>query len=97
MVVLGRLPEINAEGKTKIFCARCKHLRSLDSFGYSQRYGCGHPNNHGNTWLGEGGELQQEPSKINKDNNCAWFEQKPTIIEKKSWWKRLFCPIGINK
>ena len=66
--------EIKTLGPYKVYCNECKHLHyCLDTF-----Y-CYHPDNYtkkGN-WKDKNALVGvKEPSEINKDNDCKWFERK---------------------
>jgi hypothetical protein len=59
----------------KVYCNECKHLHyCLDTFSFY----CYHPDNYtkkGN-WKDRNALIGvKEPSEINKDNDCKWFEK----------------------
>ncbi len=58
-----------------IFCNRCKHF-------YSKRIDkCLHPDNQKQhtSWRNKYATSVKHPSKLNKNNNCKWFERKKCI------------------
>ena len=59
----------------KVYCKECKYLKSLCNEGLM--YYCCHPENIivVDSWLGTYNKYKREPSKINKNNDCKWFEQ----------------------
>ena len=62
-----------------VHCCDCNHLKEC-SFSYYEysTYECHHPNNciEKHTWHQKWFTPKKHPKKINKHNNCQWFEKK---------------------
>jgi hypothetical protein len=63
----------------KVYCNDCQYLKAHRNF----IYGCQHPNNmhERRNWLRIYLIPNQKPEKINKHNDCKWFEKirKPIL------------------
>jgi hypothetical protein len=71
----------------KVYCSKCKSIEGAKSiFGDTSKIKCGNSNNMKKVveetnilWYEEPKswtEYDKQPSEINKNNNCPWFEAK---------------------
>ena len=56
----------------KAFCSKCVHYKN---FGYMKGE-CQCPNNYVDTWFGEKTKINETVKILNKNNDCAWYEEK---------------------
>lgn len=67
----------------KVYCFDCKHLKSENRFKETALHNCRHPENVSvkSSWLYAKTKYQVSPKKINKNNDCKWFEEFIEHIE----------------
>ena len=60
----------------KVFCIECKHFKNTGYISDPGRDYCKHPENKINKyhWCYKWFRTKRHPKKINKYNNCSWYE-----------------------
>jgi len=61
----------------KVFCKKCKYLLTKEIYLSDIEYDCIHSNNreYKRNWLNPYFLFRKKPSKINKNNNCLWYQE----------------------
>ena len=71
-----------------VYCEDCEHYKCLGR--------CGHLNNLKADWESLRGFLVELASVINANNDCAWFEEKPTAIPEQDRVIRIEDPVTVS-
>jgi len=68
---------MSKKSKEKVYCRDCKYFMMPNAFSY-----CDHANNYEDSYYAPKDSMKKDPSDINQNNDCRWYERKIPLWER---------------